>query len=59
MIEKVGNKTVECRDTWDGYSIEVNGVQIWRVYHHEMHPEMKAEIAFSSLVEYIKQVGKL
>ena len=59
MIENVDGRVIECRDCMDGYSIEVNGNQVWWVYYSEAKPEMKAEIAFSSIVAALKSIAAL
>lgn len=56
MIERVGNYAVECRNGLNGYSIEVNGKQVYWVSHKEFKPELKAEVSFSSIVSTLKQI---
>ena len=54
MKETVGNREIECRDCADGYSICVDGSQVWWVSYKTLNPEVKAEIAFSAIVKSIR-----
>lgn len=56
MIENINGRKIECRSCHDGYSIEVSGNQVWWVDYDEKNPEMKAEIAFSSIVSALQSI---
>lgn len=57
MIENIDGRKIECRSCVDCYAIEVSGNQVWWVYYDEKNPEMKAEIAFSSIVNAIRSIS--
>ena len=54
MKETVGSREIECRDCVDGYAIFVDGNQVWLVDYKTRSPEVKAELAFSAIIEAIR-----
>lgn len=59
MIEKVGNRRIECKSCADGYSICVDGNQVWWVDYCKKLSEKEAETAFSAIVSAMESIHKL